>query len=63
MKNTKLKAKALEFIKEKFTDHDHCAQSARAVSMFMQGVEWVLEEQEKIETGPDIDGDVVFPYE
>lgn len=41
------KAKVLkaaeEYIKKAYMDWDHCAQSARAVHMFLRGVEWTLE--------------------
>lgn len=54
--------KAEKHIKEKFSDYDHCSQSARAVAMFLQGVEWTAREVDKQEIeimkfGPDIDGD------
>lgn len=49
--------KAEKHIKEKFTDHDHCSQSARAVAMFLQGVEWALGQEPEVKFGPDVDHD------
>lgn len=30
------------YIKELYMDHEHCALHARAVAMFLRGVDWVL---------------------
>ncbi len=62
MTDKQLKENAEKFIKAKFVDYDHCATSARAVSMFIQGVEWALDKTRPT-FGPDIDSDaeVFFP--
>lgn len=33
--------RAREHVESQYVDHDHCAQSARAVDMFLKGVQWV----------------------
>lgn len=35
-------ADAEKFIKAQYIDWEHCAQSARAIAMFLKGVEWTL---------------------
>lgn len=37
-----MRDEAEEYIKELYADFDHCALHARAVAMFLRGVDWVL---------------------
>jgi len=43
-KKRKILLEAEKHIKKIYVDHDHCAQSARAVKSFIEGVIWCLSE-------------------
>lgn len=44
---SEVKTEAEAYIKKKFSDHDHDPLHARAVSMFLQGVEWAEKKNEE----------------
>lgn len=39
-----MRAEAEEYIKDLFYEHDHDPLHARAVTMFLRGVDWVLDQ-------------------